>query len=81
MAMLGSPGELLPGLSMNLRELRADVPTLRSYVAPGTHHTVLRYEELYTRSSDGVPAVEWIEDAVNGRDPGHVHCAPYCEDP
>ncbi len=81
LGMLGAPGELLVGLNANLRELRADVPTLRSYIAPGEFHTVLRFEELYSRSSDGVPAVEWIRDLAEGSDPGQVHCAPYCDDP
>ncbi|MEM9313146.1 MAG: pectin acetylesterase-family hydrolase [Pseudomonadota bacterium] len=81
LALLGASGELLVGLNANLRELRSDVPTLRSYIAPGEFHTVLRYEELYSRSSDGVRAVEWIRDLAEGRDPGNVHCAPYCDDP
>ncbi|MEL7045164.1 MAG: pectin acetylesterase-family hydrolase, partial [Pseudomonadota bacterium] len=81
LALLGAPGELLLGLNANLRKLRSEVPTLRSYIAPGEFHTVLRYEELYSRSSDGVRAVEWIGDLTEGRDPGNVHCAPYCDDP
>jgi hypothetical protein len=74
MALLGSPGELLPGLDDNLRELRADLPQLRSYVAPGDFHTLLRYRELYTRDSDGVRAVDWVSALVNGEAVNNVHC-------
>ena len=75
MALLGAPGELLPGLDANLADLRADLPALRSYVAPGGFHTLLRFGELYTRSSDGIRAVDWVNALVDGRDVADVHFA------
>jgi pimeloyl-ACP methyl ester carboxylesterase len=76
LAMLGAPGELLPGLDANLADLRADVPALRSFVAPDEFHTLLRFSELYTRESDGVRAVDWVGDIVAGRTVVDVHCPP-----
>jgi len=79
MSLLGNPAELLLGLNANLKELRDDIPKLRSYVAPGEFHTILRYDEFYDLESDGLPAVDWIREISAGDDPGNVHCHPYCD--
>ncbi|MEE4277739.1 MAG: pectin acetylesterase-family hydrolase [Halieaceae bacterium] len=79
MGLLGAPGDLLLGLNANVRELRERVPAYRSYIGPGEFHTILRYDELYTLESDGLPAVDWIRAVSEGRDPGNVHCHPYCD--
>jgi hypothetical protein len=81
MALLGAPGDLQPGLDNNLAELRRDLPQLRSYVAPGEFHTLLRYEQLYRIESDGVRAVDWVRALSRGDDPGNVNCHPYCDGP
>lgn len=81
MALLGAPGELLPGLDANLAELHRSLPRLRSYVAPGEFHTLLRYRELYTRESAGVRALDWLRAIAAGDDPGNVHCRPDCRGP
>jgi hypothetical protein len=87
LALLGAPGDLLPGLDANIADLREDLradlraeagaegSALRSFVAPGEFHTLLRFSELYTRSSDGVRAVDWVSDIVAGRAVDDVHCA------
>lgn len=76
LALLGRPAELLAGLDANLDELHADLPYLRSYVAGGEFHTLLRYDELYTRRTAGVRAVDWLQSVV---DPAlatpNVHCS------
>jgi hypothetical protein len=74
LTLLGAPGELLPGLDANLAELREDIPTLHSYVAPGEFHTLLRFSELYTRESDSVRAVDWVSNIVAGQVVQDVHC-------
>jgi hypothetical protein len=82
MALLGAPGELLPGLDANLGELRGDIPALRSFVAPGEFHTLLRFSELYERSSAGVRARDWVADIIAGRPVSDVHCTPgECQGP
>ncbi len=76
MMLLGSPGPLLPGLDANLGDLRKTIPALRSYVAPGKFHTLLRFDELYTRESGGVRAVDWVQQLLSGEDVANVHCDP-----
>jgi hypothetical protein len=79
MGLLGAPGDLLMGLNANVRDLREKVPGYRSYIGPGEFHTILRYDELYSLESDGLPAVDWIRAISEGDDPGNVHCHPYCD--
>ncbi|QIB64620.1 pectin acetylesterase-family hydrolase [Kineobactrum salinum] len=73
-ALLGKPVELLPGLDANRRELKAAIPHLRGYTAAGEFHTLLRYPELYTRSTAGVRAVDWLRAIAAGEDVADVHC-------
>ncbi len=76
LALLGHPAELLPGLDANLDDLHADLPYLRSYVAGGEFHTLLRYDELYTRRTAGVRAVDWVASVIDpARDAANVHCS------
>ncbi len=72
--LLGVPGPLLPTLDANLEVMHEDNPQLRSYVAEGVFHTVLRYEELYTRETAGVRAVDWLSQLVSGEAVDNVHC-------
>ena len=72
--MLGHPVELLPGLNANRDELQADIPALRSYVAAGEFHTLLRYGELYSRETAGVRAVDWVRTLIAGEEVADVHC-------
>lgn len=72
--MLGQPLELLPALDANRAELQADIPSLRTYVAAGEFHTLLRYSEFYNRETAGVRAVDWVRDLIAGEDVADVHC-------
>ncbi|MAA87979.1 MAG: hypothetical protein CME39_10030 [Haliea sp.] len=72
--MLGYPADLLPGLDANVAELQAEIPLLRSYVSPGEFHTLLRYSELYSRSTNDVRAVDWVRSIINGETVDDVHC-------
>ncbi|KGE03957.1 pectin acetylesterase-family hydrolase [Pseudohaliea rubra] len=76
LALLGHPAALLPGLDANLDDLHGDLPFLRSYVAGGDFHTLLRFDELYTRRTAGVRAVAWLESVIDpSRDAPNVHCS------
>ena len=77
-AMLGYPTALLPGLEANRRELREALPYLRSYTAKGEFHTLLRFDELYRHTSDGVRAVDWVRAIANGESVDNVHCGDDC---
>lgn len=62
-------------MQANLDELSADIPQFRSFSAAGKDHTLLRYDRLYTTTTAGVRAVDWIRDLAEGRDVADVSCA------
>lgn len=73
-AMLGASDTLLQPLEANMAEIKSAVPHFRSYIAPGDFHTLLRYTELYTTTSDGVRAVDWVQDVATGKEVRDVTC-------
>lgn len=77
-AMLGYSTELLPGLDANRRQLREVLPYLRTYMAKGEFHTLLRYDGLYQHSSGGVCAVDWVRAIANGETVDNVLCGHDC---
>lgn len=70
----GEEVQLYLPLKQNQAELSAGLPYIRSYTTPGRFHTVLRFDELYTREVAGVPAVEWIGDILAGKPVVNVDC-------
>lgn len=72
--LLGYPADLLPGLDANLADLRETLPNVRSFVARGEFHTLLRYDELYTHVTNGVRAVDWVAAIARGEAVEDVHC-------
>lgn len=72
--LLGSDALLYFPLAENHAELSAGIPYLRSYTTQGNFHTVLRFDELYTRTESGVRAVDWVEDIVSGKEVDNVSC-------
>lgn len=70
----GKPEPLFPLLKANLAELSAQIPTFRSYTAPGDFHTLLRFDALYRFETAGVRAVDWITDIAAGRTVANVSC-------
>lgn len=74
MAMLDAPGDLLPSLLANRDTMAERVPGLRSYIAGGTEHTLLRYDRVYDYQVDGVPVLGWLMDRIAGRPVSDVYC-------
>ncbi len=72
--LLGTMGPMRGLLHDNLADLAADLTTFRAFSAPGTDHTLLRYDRLYTIEVGGVRAVDWIRDLAQGRDVATVSC-------
>ena len=67
LALLGIRGTpLVKFLATDLAEVRGGVPWFRSYTAPGTVHTILRSNAVYTTTVDGVLFRDWLEQLVNG---------------
>ncbi|GAB3270230.1 pectin acetylesterase-family hydrolase [Parahaliea aestuarii] len=79
--LLGYPAPLLPGLDANRAELEKALPHFRSYTAPGTFHTLLRYPELYSRETSGVRALDWVRDLAAGKVVDNIHCDASCGQP
>ncbi len=62
-------------MQANLDELAVEIPNFRSFSASGKDHTLLRYDRLYTTTTGGVRAADWVQDLAEGRDVGNVSCA------
>ena len=71
---LGSDALLYFPLQDNHAELSAGLPYLRTYTTAGSFHTVLRFDELYTRAQSGVRAVDWIGNILSGKKVENVSC-------
>jgi Pectinacetylesterase len=82
--MLGEQTEVEPALRANMIELSRDIPQFRSYIAPGTSHTVLGYPIFYDFAVEGVSPRRWVSDFVAGKSVNNVDCAKDakgCTDP
>ncbi len=62
-------------LQANIDDLSASIPEFRAFSAPGTGHTLLRYDSLYTARTGGVRAVDWVRGLAEGREVESVSCA------
>lgn len=71
---LGGPVDTLEALNANRERLHEALPHFAGYTAPGRFHTVLRFEELYRQSTDGVSAVDWVRSIAEGQAVENVHC-------
>ena len=74
LALMGTGDPVRGLMRANLDELAADIPNFRSYSATGKDHTLLRYDRLYTTDVNGVRAVDWVRDLVEGREVESVSC-------
>lgn len=54
--------------------IEVDGPAVASYVAPGTAHTILGQEALYTLEVEGVRFVDWLTELLTTGAPADVHC-------
>lgn len=69
---VGDPARGL--MHANLADLAGAIPGFHSYSAPGTDHTLLRYDRLYTTEVGGVRAVDWVRDLAEGVEVATVSC-------
>lgn len=76
LGLMGAADPVRGLMQANLDELAAEIPNFRSFSAPGKDHTLLRYDRLYTTTTGGVRAVDWVRDLTEGRDVERVSCAP-----
>lgn len=74
--LAGLPADNLVG-TIDANEAQEEAgggPTISSYVAPGSMHTVLGRPEVYTWTVNGVSFVDWLTQVVDGQQPADVHC-------
>lgn len=74
LALMGVSDPVRALMHANLDELAKDIPNFRSYSASGKDHTLLRYDRLYTTTTGGVRAAEWVRGLAEGRDVARVTC-------
>lgn len=79
LALMGAADPVSGLMRANLADLAAVIPAFRAYSAPGTDHTLLRYDRLYTTEVAGVRAVDWVRGLTEGRDVATVVCEAECK--
>lgn len=74
LTLLGT-GEPVRGLlAANNADLASDIPTIRTFEAPGNAHTSLRFGRFYTEEVGGVKLVDWVRDLANDEAVASVSC-------
>jgi len=61
-------------LRLNQADIRREVPTFQSYIAPGEVHTVLRRPEFYKYAVGDRSVRDWLADIVAGETVSSVSC-------
>jgi hypothetical protein len=69
--------ELIQGTEAGIEEAGVDIA---SYIAPGTGHTILGFDTMYTLEVEGTPFIDWLTSFVVGTDVDDVVCTD-CENP
>ncbi len=80
-AFAGVGEEGLPAvLELNEQLVEGEGVDLPVYIAPGTDHTILTGDAMYSLEVEGVPFIEWLTSFVAGETPEDVRCVE-CEKP
>lgn len=67
--------ELVELIDANEDAIEAAGVEVDSYVAPGSDHTILVNDALYTLSVEGVAFIDWLTALADGEPVDDVHCA------
>jgi hypothetical protein len=70
--------DLVTLIDANEDEIETAGVELDSYIAPGSSHTLLGKDDVYTEEVDGVRFIDWFSDLLAGRPVDDVHCTD-CE--
>ena len=73
-------GDVLDVVQTTEDDIEANGIPVSSYVAPGTDHTILASDALYSLEVEGVAFLDWLTDYVNGEDVDDVACVE-CGEP
>lgn len=63
-----------PVLARTRAQLRAEVPRVHTYTAPGSRHTILAFPDFYTLQVNGVRFRDWLANLLNGQAMPDVVC-------
>ncbi len=79
--LLGFADPVYPLLTANLEEVEQTVPGFVHYLAGGNVHTILRSDNVYGYTQNGVRFVDWLAGLTTDTLPASVHCggAEDCE--
>jgi Pectinacetylesterase len=61
-------------IAQNAQKIEGAGVPLATYVAPGTDHTILGRDELYTQNVEGVSMIQWLTDLINHQPVDDVQC-------
>ncbi|MET0489386.1 MAG: pectin acetylesterase-family hydrolase [Acidimicrobiales bacterium] len=72
--------DLKTTIQNNEAQIEADGVPVASYISPGTVHTILGDNAMYTLEVDGVPFIDWLTAYVEGDEVDDVVCTD-CQNP
>ena len=75
-----SDGDLFEIIQSNEEGIEAEGVDVSSYIAPGTVHTILGDDALYSLEVEGESFLDWLTAFVDGDEVGDVTCVD-CEAP
>jgi hypothetical protein len=70
--------DLVTLIDTNEDQIEAAGVELESFITPGSDHTVLAKDEVYTEEVEGVRFIDWFTELLAGRPVDDVHCTE-CE--
>jgi hypothetical protein len=73
--LLGESETVEAAMRANLTELHAEIPSFRTYLAPGPSHTILQTPGFYGTRVEGMPLSQWVDDFAAGKPVEDVDCA------
>ena len=74
LTLLGTAKPVRGLLAANNADLARDIPSIRTFEAPGDDHTALRFSRFYTEEAGGVKLSAWVRDLAEGRPVESVSC-------
>lgn len=72
--LIGRPGDLREKILANEDGIEAEGVDVHGWLSPGTEHTILGRDTLYTAEVDGTLLHEWLAELVAGQDVPDVRC-------
>ena len=72
--MGGSPEEWSQQLYNNFESITHNITNFKYYIAPGSEHCMLPYENLYTTESNGVQLKDWFYNLLHNENIENIAC-------